>query len=162
MKTIYLIRHAKSSWDIHTIEDHERPLNDRGRRDAERMAEYLKGLDIKPQLALCSTAKRTKETFSYFTRHFDSLPLQLTKKLYLAPVSVLEEEIHSISNEYDNVILFGHNNGVSDLVSIILEKTVDLPTCSFTQIEFPVNDWKEADLKQARIAAAIAPKDLPG
>ena len=161
MKTIYLIRHAKSSWDEHTIEDHERPLNERGRQDAEKMAEYLKDQGIRPDFALCSTAKRTKETFSYFTRFFDSLPLHLTKKLYLASVSALEEEIHAIQNEYSHVLLFGHNNGVSALVSIILEKNVDLPTCSFTQIEFPVNDWKEADLKNARIIAAISPKELP-
>lgn len=161
MKTIYLIRHAKSSWDDQTVEDHERPLNDRGRKDASKMAKYLSDIGIRPEITLCSTAKRTKETYSYFTPFFGGIPLSLIKRLYHAPVSVLEDEIRSIDNQYDAAFLVGHNNGVSDLVSIILSRNVDLPTCSFTQIEFPVDDWKDADLLKAKVVAAISPKELP-
>lgn len=161
MKTIYLIRHAHSSRDnYYMLEDHERPLDDKGKTDASAMARQLKKLDIHPEFALCSTAKRTKETFSYFTEHFPGIPLSLTKKLYLAPLSVIEEEIKGISNDYAKIFLIGHNHGVSDLVSTVLKRHVELDTCSFTQIEFPVDDWKDIDLANSFVKLAFSPKDI--
>ena len=124
MKTIYLIRHAKSSWEDLNLDDHERPLNERGKKAAGRMARYLEGIGIQPEICLCSTSK-------------------------------------SIDNNYDKSFLFGHNNGISEFVSIIQNKQVSLSTCSFTEILFDVDDWKEIDLLNARINAAKAPKDLP-
>ena len=161
MKTIYLIRHAKSSWEDLNLDDHERPLNERGKKDAGRMARYLEGIGIQPEICLCSTSKRTKETYSYFTPIFMGLPLSLLRKLYHASVDNIVHEIKSIDNNYDKSFLFGHNNGISEFVSIIQNKQVSLSTCSFTEILFDVDDWKEIDLLNARINAAKAPKDLP-
>ena len=160
MKTIYLIRHAKSSWDDHTLEDHERPLNERGRKDANNMAKFLHQKGIHPEITLCSTAKRTKETYSYFTNYFTGLPLSLTRNLYHASVENLEEVIRSIENDKNAAFLIGHNNGLSEFVSLILQKNVSLSTCSFTQIEFPVDDWRDMDLLKAKVVFAISPKEL--
>lgn len=160
MKTIYLIRHAKSSWDDHTLEDHERPLNDRGRKDANAMAKYLHHKGISPEIALCSTAKRTKETYSYFTPYFSGIPLSLIRNLYHASVESLEEVIKSIDNDLNGAFMIGHNNGVSELISIIMGKNVSLSTCSYNQIEFPVNDWKDIDLLTAKVVFAISPKEI--
>lgn len=161
MKTIYLVRHAKSSWEDIGQDDHERPLNERGRKDAPRMAKYLASRSINPGITLCSTSKRTKETYSYFTSYFSGVPLSLSRKLYHASVNSLMDEIMALDEKYDGAFLFGHNNGVSEFVSIILNKTVSLSTCSFTQIEFDAEHWKEIDLLKARVVFAISPKELP-
>ncbi len=161
MKTIYLVRHAKSSWDNITQDDHERPLNERGRKDAPHMAKYLANREIAPDISLCSTSKRTKETYSYFTPFFSGVPLSLSRKLYHASVNTLLEEIMAIDNKYSSAFLFGHNNGISEFVSIIMNKNISLATCSFTHIEFDADNWKSADLLKAKIIFSISPKELP-
>jgi phosphohistidine phosphatase len=161
MKTIYLIRHAHSSRsNFYMLEDHERPLDERGKSEATVLAKLLKDKNIKPEFTLCSTAKRTKETYSFFTEYFSSIPLSLSKTLYLASSFILQNEIAAIPNEFSTCFLIGHNSGLSDLVSAILERPVDLPTCSFTQIEFPVDDWKDINLRDAKITASFTAKDL--
>lgn len=162
MKTIYLLRHAKSSWENQILEDHERPLNERGRRDSNNMAKYLHSKGILPAIALCSTSKRTKETYSYFTPYFSGIPLSLTRNLYHASVEALEEVIRSVDSDKSDALIIGHNNGLSEFVSIVMNKNISLSTCSFTTIQFPVEDWKDIDLINAEVTFALSPKEIPG
>src|SRR5208283_5873130 len=117
MKTLFLVRHAKSSRDNHALSDKERPLNDRGMRDAPRMDELLAKQDAKPDLILSSPALRALATAEIIARKlgYEVKDIVVDERLYAAALDDLLEVIHEVGDEPKRVMLFGHNPELTEL-----------------------------------------------
>jgi phosphohistidine phosphatase len=118
-KTILLLRHAKSAWDSPRLPDHERPLNRRGEQAAKTMANHIVARLPRPDLILCSTALRTRQTLAPIVAALGqpAPPLSLEKELYLASEHELLERLQSLAAEIGTVLLIGHNDGIGQLAA---------------------------------------------
>lgn len=161
MKKLYLVRHAKSSWDDYSLTDEKRPLNERGKRDAPVMAKLLKDQSADIQFIITSTAKRALATAKIFKKTFeiDKSKFLKTDQLYLASPSAILEVVHHADDMYDCIALFGHNPGLTDFVSRFSDKMVDnVPTCGIARIDFNVNNWSEIGSERGVLTSFLYPK----
>jgi phosphohistidine phosphatase len=146
MKTLYIIRHAKSSWDDPLAADFDRPLNDRGKKDAPRMGKRLKEKDIHPDLLISSPAKRAFSTCKKIAEvlRYDEKKIIDDRRLYHAGPDQIHEVIKGIRETADVVMLFGHNPGLTDFVNDICdEANIDnIPTCGVVALNFKTDSWK--------------------
>lgn len=151
MKTVYIIRHAKSGWVDVTLSDIERPLNERGKKDAEDMAKRLRDRDPDISLFISSPAKRALKTAKSFCKeyHVDAADLLVVPELYQAPADVFYEVIKNIKDKHEHVALFSHNPGISEFVnSLDSGVRIDtMPTCAIFAIAIDSDSW--ADFKTA-------------
>ncbi len=148
MKTLYIVRHAKSAWDVRTLDDIERPLNDRGKRDAPRMAKRLKEKDIHPGLIVSSPAKRAYSTAKRFAKvlKYPKEAIKVVDKLYHGDEDAMLEVINKLKDKHDTIMLFGHNPGLTDFVNSIMSEELDIdnvPTCGVVAFQFPVDRWDQ-------------------
>lgn len=146
MKTLILIRHAKSSWDDASVTDHDRPLNARGNHDAPMMAKRLLENHIPLQACYTSTALRAKSTALFFAEAFGlkEQSIYALPELYLADVNAFEQVINQISDNYQSVALFSHNPGITYFANALADVRIDdMPTCSVFAVKSAVNQWKE-------------------
>lgn len=160
MKNLILIRHAKSSWEA-PLRDKDRPLTNRGILDAHSVAEKSITHLPKKFLIWSSTAKRASETAMIFTQTF-SCPLEsiiLKDDLYTFDVNQLERIIKSCNNLNDCVILFGHNEAITDFVNKFGSIEIfNVPTSGMVSIEFESNSWE--NIKNGKTVKTIFPKDF--
>ncbi len=150
MKTLLLIRHAKSSWDDPGQKDFDRPLNARGLKDAPMMAKRLINRKVKVNAFISSTAKRARKTCELFMKEFGADPdtMILQSKLYLAEPIAFIEVIRKIDEAVDHAIIFSHNNGITDFANQLTTARIDdMPTCSVFAIKIKTDNW--ADFEQA-------------
>lgn len=164
MKTLYLLRHAKSSWDQPELRDHERPLNKRGKRDSPKMGKWLSENMPPPQLVLCSDSARTKATIEPVMQAWQ-MPkeaLLLEPELFHASPDTLWELINSCSDAIDCLMLVGHNPGFTDLANSLspVFRTENIPTCGFAAFSFAVSSWQEAKEQEANFETYQYPKNL--
>lgn len=175
MKTLYLLRHAKSDWDDPTLSDHDRPLNLRGQRAAATMANYWaarKGGPPRPDLVLCSTARRARDTLALVMPAWGDCPppIQHEHGLYLCGEGALLERLQALDPVVGSVMLVAHNPdlqllardlcGAGDgrLRAQIADK---LPTGSFVEITVPDQiDWPYLTWGAAHLSALVRPRDL--
>ncbi len=143
MKTLFLARHAKSSWDHAGVRDFNRPLNDRGLRDAPIMAQRLIGhLSKHPlQKIITSDANRARSTASVYADCLH-IPMQTDDELYLADTHSLLSFIHQLDDDVHAVMLVGHNPGMTDMINSLAHMQLDnLPTCGIAALQFPYAHW---------------------
>lgn len=149
MKKLYLIRHAKSSWEDHLLSDFDRPLSDRGKKDAPTMGDILKEKKIKPDLIISSPARRAFKTAKIFSEILD-YPINdiiQNQSIYEATTRDLMAIINDIDDKANTVLMFGHNPGFTVLSNLLTNKYIDnMPTSSVAGIEFDINSWKEVDV----------------
>lgn len=170
MKTLYLIRHAKSSWKDGGLRDFERPLNKRGKRDAPEMGQRLKGNKVKADVIISSSAKRAFKTAKIIAREIGYPVKKIVKKesVYLADVPTLIKVIRKISDKHQQAMLFGHNPGLTMLANFLVngQQVENIPTCGIFCVEFEINSWKEVDQGIGNIRFFDYPKKpletLPG
>lgn len=113
MKTVYLMRHAKAGWADSTTGDHDRPLNDRGRRAAKQLGAYMSGHDLRPQIALVSDAIRTRETWQILSQEAElTTDVEYMGDLYLAHADFYLELIRNLDHSISSVFLLGHSPGI--------------------------------------------------
>lgn len=146
MKTLYLIRHAKSSWDDLSLEDFERPLNTRGKQDAPKMGKRLKKLKIMPDLVVSSPAKRAAKTAKKITKEigYAAEDIAFIDNLYHASMNDLLHIVQNIPSSVDNLMLFGHNPGLTDFANAVCENDIDnIVTAGVYTLQFEVNDWNQ-------------------
>lgn len=146
MKTLLLIRHAKSSWDQPGTSDFDRPLNERGKKDAPIMAKRVKEKGIEPDLLLSSPAKRARKTAKYFAEEFgfDKQDIKTVDGLYGATQSEFVDVVKDIDDKYSVVAIFSHNPGITDFASSLTNVRVDdMPTCAVFALQLEVESWKE-------------------
>jgi phosphohistidine phosphatase len=146
MKTLLLVRHAKSSWDNSQLPDFERPLNDRGKTDAPLMAKRIKDEKIKIDRFVSSPAKRAKKTASFFMDEYDvkEKNLVLLPSLYEASVNNFYDAVEGMNDKDDTVALFSHNPGITDFVNRLSDKQIDnMPTCGVFALSIKTKKWKD-------------------
>jgi len=144
MKTLILVRHAKSSWSEPGLSDFDRPLNERGKKDAPEMAQRLKE-KIKVDHFVSSPAKRAKRTARFFAEEFgmDKDSIQLVEDLYMATQEGFLKTISAIDDQYDAVALFSHNPGISEFASSLTNvKVDDMPTCAMFALAAETVSWQ--------------------
>jgi phosphohistidine phosphatase len=142
-KHLLLIRHAKSDWN-NDLPDFDRPLNNRGHRDAPAMAERLLKNKLVPQQLISSPAKRAITTATYFANVFQMDPkdIRQEKNIYEASTSTLLKVINGIDNQFNFVALFGHNPALTDIAIRLSDGDIaEIPTCGMAFIKFHFDDW---------------------
>lgn len=147
MKTLYITRHAKSSWTDFTKPDFERPLNDRGNRDAPEMAKRLLKRKVSIDAFVSSPATRAKNTCKHFCNEFAVNPDKIIfiEKLYHASVQTFYETIRELDDKYAHVAIFSHNPGITDFVNTLCEnvRVDNMPTCGVFAVELNIKHWKD-------------------
>jgi phosphohistidine phosphatase len=145
-KLLFLVRHAKSSWDDPALSDFERPLNERGKKDAPEMAERLNSKKIRIDGFVSSPAKRARQTCKYFTKEFDPKKKNIVRdpRLYEADQQSFYDVIEAFKNKWDSVALFSHNPGITAFANSLTETHVDdMPTCSVFAVKVNADKWKD-------------------
>ncbi|MCB0742717.1 MAG: histidine phosphatase family protein [Ignavibacteriae bacterium] len=161
MKTLYLLRHAKSSWEDGNLSDFDRPLNERGLRDAPIMGEILKNKIEQPELIISSSAKRAITTAEIIANSFnyDINKIIKEEKIYHSVVSDLMRIIYETPNTIERLMLFGHNPTFTLVVNYLSDKYIDnLPTCGFVQINFDLKSWEELESNTGKLILFEYPK----
>jgi phosphohistidine phosphatase len=157
MKTLYLIRHAKSSWK-ESVEDFERGLNKRGKNDTSFMPKMIQKNCKRPDIIISSSAKRAKLTAQALQEQFDC-NLQLTDTIYECTLGTLVQTIENLDDMYDTVYLVGHNPSLNALAHrFIPEFSQNIPTFGVFGIDFSIDKWSEASAKNARNVVFDFPK----
>lgn len=162
MKTLYLIRHAKSSWAEPDMQDFERPLNERGKKNAPFMAKTLKNKGVFPDLILSSPAKRANKTAHIFAEelNFAAKKIEMNEKIYHASVSALLKTVCAIDSKHEIVFLFGHNPGLTDFANYLTRGNIyNIPTTGIVKITFDLENWSEVSEGNGMLAMFDYPKN---
>ena len=148
MKTLLVLRHAKSSWNDSALDDHERPLNQRGRRDAPRMGKLVREYGVIPDVVISSDAVRARLTAEAVAEAFRyGGEILLDPHLYLAGPAEILPLLQRLRENAETVMIVGHNPGLEQLVEQLTGKQQDLPTAALAQIGLPIDRWR--DLKRS-------------
>ena len=144
MRTLLLLRHAKSSWKQPGLSDHDRPLNRRGQRDAPRIGRLLTREQLSPGAILSSSARRARETAEAVATQsaFDGM-VQLEGVLYLAEPTTILDVIRHSGVELERLMVVGHNPGMAATVARLTGLTEDMPTAALAQIRLPIEVWND-------------------
>ena len=163
MKTIILLRHAKSSWDSPASSDFQRPLNSRGIRDAPRIGAWIAEQGIRLGWVLCSAATRAQETLAGLQTTLDlGTNITITDDLYLAPPTTAIELISQIDDSVECALVIAHNPGMEALLWGLCGTDNSMPTCALAVIELPIDSWLATDLNcQGTLQHFITPRELP-
>lgn len=170
MKTLILMRHAKSSWKDHTLDDHERPLKKRGRKAAPRMARWLAAHGLTPDRVLCSSARRTRETLELMREATPELPEpEILPALYEAGPATLLGELRRLPDDSRRVLLLGHQPGLGELLRLLaggVRRPDDrrafekFPTAAVAVLEVDIATWSGLGPGTAELAVFRAPRGL--
>ncbi|MCY1257921.1 phosphohistidine phosphatase SixA [compost metagenome] len=145
MKTLFLVRHAKSSKDDPSLPDRERPLNDRGRHDAPEMGKRLAERKLKPDLLLSSPALRALTTAQLIADElgYARKDIALDDQLYATSAEELLAVVRALDKELDCVMLFGHNPEFTDFAHRLSDEITDMPTCAVARFSFDTKAWED-------------------
>ena len=145
MKTLFLVRHAKSSKDDPTLVDRDRPLADRGRKEAPKMGKRLAKRDVKPDLVVSSPALRALTTAQLITDEigYERKDIVVDDRLYASSADGLLAVIRALDKKFDRVMLFGHNPEFTELAHRLSIDIVDLPTCAVAEFRFDTKKWSD-------------------
>ena len=146
MKILYLVRHAKSSWDFPDLDDMERPLNSRGKHDAPLMGKILKKLSGEPDKIISSPAKRAISTAKRIADELGYPKKKIVKdsRLYMAGSSGFIDTISEQKKNVNSIMLFSHNPGMTTFANSVSDAAIEnIPTCGVVRIDFEINKWKE-------------------
>ncbi|MBB3912147.1 SixA phosphatase family protein [Sphingomonas desiccabilis] len=167
MKTLTLLRHAKSGWDDPVARDFDRPLNAKGARAAETMGRHLRGLGLAFDLVVASPAVRVQETLDHFAGGLgETLAPEWDRRLYLASEATLLDVVRALPDTAEQVLLVGHNPGLEELVLLLAEAGAlrqdvaeKFPTASVAVLEVAPH-WSEARDGEATLVRFIRPRDV--
>jgi phosphohistidine phosphatase len=168
-RQLFVLRHAKSSWDDPGLDDHDRPLAPRGQRAVKVLREHMKANAIEPSLVLCSTARRTRETLAGVAPPGETL---IEAELFRASAGAIVERLHLVPAQMDAVMVIGHNPAMQILVLRLAGKrdaSSDKENLASVERKFPTGalatltfecEWSELAAGTARLTALVRPKDL--
>jgi len=147
MKTLYIIRHAKSSWANFDQSDFERPLNDRGNENAPEMAKRLLNKHINIDVFISSPALRARQTCEHFCKVFkaDKKQIKFVDALYHAHQSTIKNVIAQTDDNFQSIAVFTHNPGITDYVNTLVEKVYidNMPTCGIFAVQSQTDSWED-------------------
>jgi len=144
MKTLLLLRHAKSSWDQPELHDHDRPLNKRGKNEAPKVGIFLKDNDLLPDLILSSTARRARDTAQAVADE-SGFPGQvdLRQDMYLSDTACYLDILRSLPDDASRVLVVGHNPDLEELLTLLTDVAHHLTTAMLAQVTLPITSWEE-------------------
>jgi phosphohistidine phosphatase len=151
MKTVYLVRHAKSDWSDASLSDFDRPLNERGKHDAPQMAERLRKKKISIDAFISSPAKRARKTASIFATEFGTKKEDIIfyEELYEADEENFSRVINKTDDEFKSIAIFSHNPGITGFANQLTHARIDnIPTCGVFAVKADCKKWK--DFKEAQ------------
>ena len=170
MKTLYLYRHAKSSWKDPTLADFERPLNGRGRRAAKSMAVYMAKHRLVPDIIVCSSARRTRETLGMVRDALGGdIPTRVDDALYMASAADLLRQVHHLDDGLASAMIIGHNPGLQDLALRLTgggkpeprnRMRSKFPTAALAVLICPGRHWRAMKPDGATLKTFVCPRDL--
>jgi phosphohistidine phosphatase len=147
MKTLLLMRHAKSSWKDPKLADFDRPLNKRGKKDAPLMGRFLLSIDMVPQHVLCSAANRAVATTKAVTENCKYKGVvEYSKALYMADPTTLIEYLRQVDNQHHRLLLVNHNPALESLLHYLSREIEAMPTAAVAHIALPIKKWKSLEL----------------
>jgi phosphohistidine phosphatase len=161
MKTLFVLRHAKSSWDNSRLSDFERPLNDRGEETAPFMGKVMARKHFKPDLIMSSPAERAKQT-AKLSRKAAKLdcPLEFDERIYEASPQALRKVVSETANDKNSLMIVGHNPGMEGFVRLLTGKEEAMPTASLAVIELDIDDWKDIAPAAGMLVEILRPKEI--
>lgn len=162
MKTVYFIRHAKSSWSDLSLRDFDRPLNKRGKRDAPFMAAKLRAFGVKPDAIITSPANRAMTTATHFAKALDILPQNMLQesRIYEAYATTVLQIIQAQPNNYETILIFGHNPAFTMIANMFKggDHIDNVPTCGIVKVMIEKKNWKNFTPKNGLVTAFHFPK----
>jgi phosphohistidine phosphatase len=162
MKTLYIMRHAKSSWEFEELSDHDRPLNKRGRNDAPMMGQELAANNTKLQLILSSPAVRAITTATLVGRElgFDASDIVVDDRIYGASAKELLDVAHQAPAKVDSMMLVGHNEALSEFANMLSPKHIaSMPTAAVVALRFDCDNWYDIRRNNAELLFFDIPKN---
>lgn len=161
MKTLYILRHAKSSWDDASLADFDRPLNERGRKAAPLIGEAMRSNNFAPDLILSSPATRAGETAALVkdAARIDA-EIHFDERIYEASPARLIEIVERQNDEYAAILIVGHNPGFEGLVRFLTAKIEPMPTAALAVVDLPIESWNEINGASGELRILIRPKEL--
>jgi len=162
MKTLLILRHAKSSWDEPGLDDCERPLNKRGEKDAPRVGQLLKAKNLVPDLIITSSAKRARQTSELVSKHCRCPgKIEKLKTLYADGPAAYVKALSSIKGDPVRVLIVGHNPDIETLLEDLTGRTERLPTAALALVELPIQRWTDfSPATKGRLLDIWRPKEL--
>ncbi|ODN70755.1 SixA phosphatase family protein [Methylobrevis pamukkalensis] len=170
MARLFLLRHAKSSWDDPSVRDFDRPLNLRGRAAASLMGRHMADHALVPDRVLCSSARRTRETFAGVLPFFSAdMDVRFVKRLYEAPQSAYLKTIQEVGGTAKSLMLIGHNPTMQSFALDLIDRGNPMfidqlgekfPTAGLAVIDFDLGEWGRLAPKSGRIVAFFRPREL--
>ncbi|HEX2641265.1 MAG TPA: histidine phosphatase family protein [Pyrinomonadaceae bacterium] len=160
MKTLYILRHAESSWAERDISDFERPLNERGLAAAPFMGELMADRGIVPGVILSSPARRAKETAALLRKsgRFE-VPIYFDDRIYEASPQNLLQVIAKINDRFGSAMLVGHNPGVEGLIRFLTGQLEPMPTGALAIVDLDIDDWDQVNIARGRVREVIRPSE---
>jgi phosphohistidine phosphatase len=161
VKTLWLLRHAKSSWDDPTLSDHDRPLAPRGRKAGKRIRRWAADHRVRPELVLCSTAERAQATLELVLPGLGSPDVAFEVALYHVSAESLLDRLRQLDSQLDRVLLIGHNPGLHDLAHLLAPPGPDaLPTAALVELRLEIEAWHETRPGCALVQRLVLPRTL--
>lgn len=170
MKTLYLLRHAKSSWDDPALPDHDRPLAPRGRKAAPRIGAEMARAGLIPDLALCSTAQRARETWDLVAaQELQTVAMETRRAIYDADGADLVALVQNLDEANDRVLILGHNPTLEDAAARLAGEgdpaalsamAAKFPTAALAVLDFAVESWRAVGPGSGRLVRFLKPRDL--
>lgn len=161
MKTLYIVRHAKSSWDSPSHADHERPLLEKGKKRTKRVIDYLLENNITVDLIISSHAVRARSTANIIANalHYPVNEIQISEKIYHGDVENLFNLFYDLSDNIQSLMLVGHNPTFTNFANFFLDDKIDwLPTSAIVCIEFNTEQWEQLPISDKKVKFVISPK----
>jgi phosphohistidine phosphatase len=144
MKTLLILRHAKSSWKHPELTDHDRPLNKRGKRDAPRIGKLVRDNGLMPDLIMSSTAERARKTAKAVAKASGyKSKIELTPAFYHAGPEAYISALRNLSDDYRRIMVVGHNPGMEELLELLTGRVEVMPTAALALVSLPVTQWRE-------------------
>jgi len=167
VKRLFLLRHAKSAWDDPALRDRDRPLAPRGRKAAKRVARWARKHEVSPQLVVCSSAVRARQTMQRMLPSLGEPEVWIEVTLYAAGAETLLARVQALPDEADDVMLVGHNPGLMELLLLLAapgklrERAAgNVPTGALAELEADVVRWADVSPGQTRLARFVVPREL--
>jgi phosphohistidine phosphatase len=168
MRRVFLLRHAKSSWKDRSLADNDRPLAGRGKRAAKAMAGHIEREGIRPDLVLCSPARRSRETLERVEAGFgDRVETRVEEAVYGGGEAELLARLRALPTEVGSVMIVGHNPGIEDLALALAAEGGErarmeekYPTAALATIDLPAADWGAIEAGSGELVAYVRPRDL--
>lgn len=161
MKTLLILRHAKSSWDNPDLSDFDRPLNTRGLEAAPLMGTVIYNKGLQPQAIFSSPAKRAKQTAILVKETAEvKQEINFIEDIYEASPLRLLRIVSEINDKYETVLLVGHNPGLEGFTKLLTGESYEMPTASLVQIALRIDSWSDITANRGKVLLFVRPKDI--